>query len=296
MSTKASKAAILMMAHGSRDAEARAEYRRIHEAIAGRLAPTPVAFSILEFPRNDGLPSIQEGWQWCVENGASRVVALPFFLFPAGHVREDLPAELRTARDSGGDAEIDLLPPLGPANEILDVVDARAQDAFGGTGPEDAASTAVVLVGAGTSDPDANGDLCKAARLLWERRQDRYGLVEAAWVSLTRPSIAEVVDRCHRLGANRVALVPYFLNTGILLKRIDEQLIPVREAHPDLTIVRGAHLGLHPGMLDLLERRAREGLNQAVASEGLLAVCGRASCASVAAGRASLLRTRLPIR
>ena len=285
--------ALLLMAHGSRDAEARAEYRRIHAALAERMAPTPVVFSVLEFPGDDDLPSIEDGWRACLRLGAERIVAMPFFLFPAGHVREDLPNELRAAREAAGSADLELLPPLGAADELLDAVEARASDA---AGPEAGPSTALILVGAGTSDPDANGDLCKAARLLWERFNARYALVETAWVSLTRPTIAEAVDRCVRLGADRVALVPYFLNTGILLKRIDARLAEIRPEHPSVPIARGSHLGLHPRLLDLLERRAREGLDRGAPTDGPLAVCGRPSCASVVSGRTMLLRPGASIR
>jgi sirohydrochlorin cobaltochelatase len=285
--------AVLLMAHGSRDAEARAEYRRIHAALSARMAPHPVIFSVLEFPGDDGLPSIQDGWRQCLEAGARRIVAFPFFLFPAGHVREDLPNELLTARNTGGWAELDVLPPLGAPDELLDAIEARAQEAIG---VEGAADTAMILVGAGTSDPDANGDLCKAARLLWERFRDRYALVETAWVSLTRPSIAEAIDRCIRLGATRIALVPYFLNTGILLKRIDARIAETRTAHPEISITRGSHLGLQPRLLDLLERRAREGLDGNAATNGLTAVCDRPSCAAVATGRRTLLQATAPAR
>lgn len=283
--------AVLLMAHGSRDAEAREEYRRIHAALAARMAPVQVVFSALEFPGEDGLPSIQDGWRLCREAGARRIVAVPFFLFPAGHVREDLPNELLTAREAHGWADLNLLPPLGAADELLDAVEARAHDAVAameaGTSDDDS-STALVLVGAGTSDPDANGDLCKAARLLWERFNHRYFLVEVAWVSLTRPSVADVVDRCVRLGAKRIALVPYFLNTGVLLKRIDAQLANVAPEFPSVRMWRGSHIGPHPRLLDLLERRAREGLDRDVETGGLMAVCGRPSCMDVATGRMSL--------
>jgi sirohydrochlorin ferrochelatase len=114
-------------------------------------------------------------------------------------------------------------------------------------------------------------------------------LVETAWVSLTRPSVATAIDRCVRLGATRIALMPYFLNTGVLLKRIDAQLAEVMASDPGVPIVRGEHFGLHPRLLDLLERRARDGLADRVASAGLLAVCGRSSCATFAAGRNELL-------
>src|SRR5581483_9129741 len=144
---------------------------------------------------------------------AERVVALPFFLFPAGHVREDLPAELHAAREAGGWAALEMLPPLGPADEILDTLAARADEALAGSnssGGGDSRPTALIVAGAGTSDPDANGDLCKATRLLWERFPDRYAMVETAWVSLTRPTVPEVVERVRRLGAERIVVAPYF--------------------------------------------------------------------------------------
>ena len=298
--------ALLLMAHGSRDRAAREEYVRIAAALATRLPNETVVFSALEFPDEDKLPSIEEGWRRCLEAGARRIVALPFFLFPAGHVREDLPDELDRARRAGGDAEVELLPPLGPADELLDVLIDRADDALatpgGGSGNGTTAgavegetggasgSDAMLLVGAGTSDPDANGDLCKAARLVWERAHDRYPLAEAAWVSLTEPSVPQAVERCVKLGARRIAVVPYFLNTGILLKRIDARLAECRARYPDVPMPLGAHMGLHPRLLDLLERRAREGLDRQCQRAGLMAVCGRSSCASVATGRARLLR------
>lgn len=284
--------ALLLVAHGSRNAEARQEYVRLRDALAERLAGEAVVFSVLEFPDGDQLPSIEEGWRRCLAAGASRVVALPFFLFPAGHVREDVPNELDAARAAVGSAELDLLPPLGTAEEILDVLETRAADVLGDLSAEDRAGSAVLLVGAGTSDPDANGDLCKAARLLWERRV--YPLVEVAWVSLTEPTVAQAVERCIALGARRVAVVPYFLNTGVLLRRIEARLAPMREKHPDVPMPLAAQMGLHPRLLDFLERRARAGLGGCHARDRLLAVCGRPSCSDVAAGRARVLRETTP--
>src|SRR3712207_6085417 len=114
--------ALLLMAHGSRDRVAREEYVRIGAALAQRLPDEHVVFSALEFPNDTDLPSIEEGWRRCLGAGAKRIVAMPFFLFPAGHVREDLPEELDKARTAAGDAEVEFLPPLGPADELLDVL------------------------------------------------------------------------------------------------------------------------------------------------------------------------------
>jgi sirohydrochlorin cobaltochelatase len=289
MSPVVANPAVLVMAHGSRDLEARAEYRRIHAALAERLSPTPVVFSVLEFPGDDGLLSIHDGWAACLATGARHIVGVPFFLFPAGHVRGDLPSEINDARAAGGWATIDLLPPLGAADEILQAVAARADEVTdGGT------DTALIVAGAGTSDPDANGDLCKAARLIWERSDGRFGLVEAAWVSLTRPTVGEMIERCIRLGAERIAIVPYFLNTGVLLRRIDERIEEARQAHPGRSIVRAGHVGLFPSVLDLIERRARQAISCGDRRRDLLAVCGRPSCAAVMSGRSELLAHEAP--
>jgi sirohydrochlorin cobaltochelatase len=245
-----------------------------------------IVFAALEFPDEDDLPSIAEGWRRCLAAGASRIVALPFFLFPAGHVREDLPEELARARAVHGPADLDFLPPLGPADELIDVLDARAAEAIADLPPGPQAPTAVLLVGAGTSDPDANGDLCKAARLLWERRA--YPLVEVAWVSLTEPSVPQAIERCLALGARRIAVVPYFLNTGVLLRRIASRLKLARANYPDVPMPLARHMGLHPRLLDLLERRAREGFERGDGQDGYRAICGRPSCAAVARGQARL--------
>jgi sirohydrochlorin ferrochelatase len=85
------------------------------------------------------------------------------------------------------------------------------------------------------------------------------------------------------------------LNTGILLKRIDARLAEIRPGHPSVSITRGSHLGLHPRLLDLLERRAREGLDRRAPTDGVMAVCGRPSCAAVATGRGTLLRASAPV-
>jgi len=285
--------AVLLLAHGSRDADARAEYVRIRDALAARMPGVTIVFAALEFPDGGDLPSIAEGWRRCLAGGAGRIVALPFFLFPAGHVREDLPEELAQARATQGPAALDFLPPLGPADELIDVLEARAAEVTADLPPDAEAPTAVLLVGAGTSDPDANGDLCKAARLLWERRS--YPLVEVAWVSLTEPTVPQAIERCLALGARRIAVVPYFLNTGVLLRRIESRLRLARAKHPDIPMRLARHMGLHPRLLDLLERRAREGLQAHDSRDGHLAVCGRPSCSAVAEGQARL-RDGAPLR
>jgi sirohydrochlorin cobaltochelatase len=70
-------------------------------------------------------------------------------------------------------------------------------------------------VAAGSADPDANADVAKMARLLWEWRGGG-GAVEAAFASATRPTLEEAIDRLGRLGYAEVTVAPYFLAPGRL--------------------------------------------------------------------------------
>ena len=94
-----------------------------------------------------------------------------------------------------------------PSRPDLDVRSARSgrtplllnllANRIGAVGGPDA--PAVLLVGRGSTDPDANADVVKTARLLWEGRD--YPLAETAFVSLARPDVAQGLERCRLLGA-----------------------------------------------------------------------------------------------
>jgi sirohydrochlorin cobaltochelatase len=222
--------------------------------MAARLPQLSVGLAVLEFPSDD-LPSIPDGVRRCFQAGAKRLIAQPFFLFSAGHVRDDLPGQLNLAAIDAPGMQIELQAPLGVEPRLLDVLQSRAADATQSLPAEPSGPTALLLVGAGTSDPEANADLYRAARLLWER--GLYELVEVAFVSLTRPKIAETVRRIAAIGISRLVVAPYFLNTGVLSQRIARAIERARQDSPKLAIVVGAEMGLHPALLDLLADRAR---------------------------------------
>ena len=90
-----------------------------------------------------------------------------------------------------------------------------------------------MLVGRGSSDPDATSDLYKFARLLADNRG--LGLVEPAFAGVAQPTVPEALERCRRLGAKRIAVVPFFLFTGVLVPRIYAQAAEYAAQHPELT-------------------------------------------------------------
>jgi sirohydrochlorin cobaltochelatase len=143
--------------------------------------------------------------------------------------------------------------PLGIRSELLDLMDERIFDVV----PRDEREeNAVLVVGRGSSDPDANSDLAKIARLFYEGRP--YPVVETAFVSLAPPSVPEALERCKRLGARRVVVFSYFLFTGVLEERIREQSDEFAAEHPEVEVRYAGYFGPDARVAELVLERYRE--------------------------------------
>lgn len=246
--------ALLLIGHGSRDAEAVAEYQDFAQILSSHLK-LPVYPCFLEFAD----PPIVEGIRACVEAGAKRIVALPLFLGPAGHQKNDVPTILNWAKGEWTDLEFTYGTPLGPQPQIIQALNRRAQEAIATSSSGIPLSeTALIIVGRGSRDPDSNSDVFKIARMLWEGRE--YGLVESAFYALTEPDIETVIERCVKLGARRIVSLPFLLFTGLIRQRLDAKVIATRKLHPDIEIITAEHMGSHNGVLEAVTYRYEQAL------------------------------------
>ena len=157
---------------------------------------------------------------------------MPLVLVSAGHAKGDIPAALAREQERHPGLSYRYGRPLGPHPALL----RRAGAAAGrGAGPArdaaDRADVTVLLVGRGSTDPDANAEVHKAARLLWEGRG--YAGVETAFVSLAAARRAGGAGPVRRLGARRIVVLPYFLFTGVLPDRVRQQTQGWAAAHPE---------------------------------------------------------------
>jgi len=88
------KAAILMMAHGSRIAEANDAAYQVAQMVQELTGFEIVEVSFRELHK----PNIQSGIDACVAKGAERILLMPYFLFMGAHVQHDLPEEIAEAQ------------------------------------------------------------------------------------------------------------------------------------------------------------------------------------------------------
>jgi sirohydrochlorin cobaltochelatase len=241
--------ALMIVGHGSRDPRGAREFHDLVDLVRRRNPSLTVEGGFIELSR----PPISECVDRLAESGARNVAAVPLMLLAAGHAKDDIPATL--VREKMGHPEMSFSygRALGIRPELLELVDERISAVVL---EEEKKETAVLIVGRGSSDPDANSDLCKIARLYYEGRP--YPVVESAYVSMTPPDVAEGLDRCLRLGVKRVILFSYFLFTGVLEERIRGQGEAFAEANPGVEVRYAGYFGPDKRVADLVVERYTE--------------------------------------
>jgi sirohydrochlorin ferrochelatase len=254
----AEQPALLLVGHGSRSPAGVAAYWEFAAVLRTEAPDLHVGCGFIELAE----PDLDTAVDRLVAGGATHVVAVPLVLLGAGHLKNDGPAALARARHRHPDVQFRYARDLGIHPAPLAVAEDRLKYATataGWPGPTETDVTAVVLVSRGSSDPDANADLYKVARLMWDGRG--IDLVEPAFVSLAPPSVPDALERCRRLGATRIAVMPYFLFTGVLVDRIREQTTAWALAHPGVAVVDGPELGPDPRLARLVVERYQEAVD-----------------------------------
>jgi sirohydrochlorin ferrochelatase len=115
----------LLIAHGSRRAEANADLEFVAEQLRARGRYGTVRVSYLELAE----PGIEAGGVQCVEAGATDVILLPYFLSPGVHVVEDLTEVRDKLSERFPRVRFVLAEPLGRHPLLIDVLEQRANEA-----------------------------------------------------------------------------------------------------------------------------------------------------------------------
>ncbi len=243
--------AVLVCGHGSRDPEAVAEFELLAAALRPRLPKVDFAVGYLEFAR----PTIRDSLAALARRGAQRILAVPGMLFAATHVKNDLPWEINSFAADNPGVDVRFGRDLAIDPKLLTAAADRIAAAMPQNGV-DRSETLLVVVGRGTNDPDANSNIAKVARMLWEGMG--FGWAEAAFSGVAHPRVDAALTYAARLGFRRIVVFPYFLFTGVLVKRIYEQSAAAARLFPEIEFVNASYLRDHPAVLDAFTERVEE--------------------------------------
>ena len=241
--------AFLVVGHGSRDPRGAREFHELVGIVRERNPGLAVEGGFIELSR----PPIGECVNRLAEGGARNVAAVPLMLLAAGHAKDDIPATLVREGIEHPEMEFRYGRALGVRPELLELMEERISAVVP---DEEKPDTAVLVVGRGSSDPDANSDIAKITWLFYEGRP--YPMVESAFISMTPPGVGEGLDRLRRLGAKRVVVFSYFLFTGVLEERIRDEAERFAAENSDVEVRYAGYFGPDGRVADLLVERYAE--------------------------------------
>jgi sirohydrochlorin cobaltochelatase len=246
------KLGVMLCGHGSRDEDAVTEFAVLSEHLKKRFPQYPVEYGYLEF----ATPIIRNGLDVLKEKGVERVLAVPGMLFAAGHAKNDIPSVLNTYAAANG-LKIDYGKELGIDPKMMRAAGDRIQEALDSATQGVALhETLLVVVGRGASDPDANSNVSKVTRILWEGFG--FGWAETAYSGVTFPLVEPSLEHAAKLGYKRIIVFPYFLFTGILVQRIYDATDDVAKRHPNIEFIKAPYLNDHPAVIDTFVERVEQ--------------------------------------
>jgi len=246
----AEKNGVMICGHGSRDEDAVREFAVLSEALIKRFPDMPVEYGYLEF----ATPIIKEGLAKLSDAGVSDVLAVPAMLFAAGHAKNDIPSVLNRYQAEHEGLNIHYGSELGLDIKMTRAAGERVREALADNPSDvDLTDTMLMVVGRGSSDPDANSNVSKLTRQLWEGLG--FGWAETCYSGVTFPLVEPGLEHATRLGYKRIIVFPYFLFTGVLVKRIYDHTDIVAARHPEVDFVKAGYLNDHPLVIDTLKYR-----------------------------------------
>jgi len=243
---------VMLCGHGSRNQLAVGEFAMLSERLRERLPGVPVEYGYLEFAN----PVIHQGLDRLRAAGVKKVLAVPGMLFAAGHAKNDIPSVLNTyaAKEK---LDIAYGRELGVDLKMLRAAGDRIEEAIAAAPTEvSRTETLLLVVGRGASDPDANSNVAKVMRMLWEGMG--FGWGEVAFSGVTFPLVSPALDHAVKLGYRRIIVFPYFLFTGVLVKRIYDAAAEAQAKYRGVEIINAPYLNDHPLVIDTFVDRIQE--------------------------------------
>ena len=246
---------LLAIGHGTRNARGRQTFINFIETYQKLDTSRPVIPCFLELTE----PTIQQGVEACVERGYTEITALPILLFAARHNKFDVTNELDRSRSPYPQVSFNYGRHFGITPKIVELWrDRLSKLDLPEHNPHNISreDTVLLFVGRGSSDPDANGDVCKLARIIWEG--SGYKTVETCFIGITHPRLEEGFRRAYMYQAKRVIVLPYFLFTGTLMEKIFDITAQQEKQHPEIDFACLPEMGITSQLLQVLRTREIE--------------------------------------
>ena len=248
------KEGILLCGHGSRRKSGTDAFKKMVAALKERYSDYEVDYGFLEFSH----PLYEAAIERMYQKGVRKIYALPVILFAGSHAKNDIPYEMNTIQSYYSDLTINMGRHIGVSTFLLDLAKKRIEQEENKLPPIERKKCAVLVVGRGTTDPDANSDVHKLTSMLWDGMG--LGFASVGYSGTAYPTVNEMLPMIDKLSFKRVYVVPFFFFTGVLLERI-YNWVDEFNLNTDVDYVKTDAFGMDELMLKAFDERLYEAKN-----------------------------------
>ncbi|CAN5720410.1 hypothetical protein BH10CYA1_BH10CYA1_48100 [soil metagenome] len=247
---------VVLAGHGSRDGQGVLEFEEMVGVFRREFVDARVKHGYLEFAK----PTVEEAVIDSIGTGDGPIIVVPALLAAATHAKNDMPAQLQALRKQFPEEDIRFASAMDLHSLLFKLCQQRIVECES-TSPSIVSrqETCLVVVGRGTTDPVANGDIAKLTRMLQEGMSFGNSLV--CYSGTAKPLVA---DALRQAAANsetrRLIVLPYFLFDGVLVKRIYAAADQIKLRAPQIEVLKSGYLGPNKYVAQVFADRAIEAL------------------------------------
>jgi len=245
---------ILLVGHGSRHKPGNDEIEKFSTKWKAMNPQWRIETCFIEFAEvllDDGLD--------IAAKDAKHVIVVPLILNAAGHVKMEIPHHINKARERHSEVEFIYASHLGANDSIFKIIKRSLAKVMTQIDMPDPKTTGVIILGRGSSDRVANGEIAKMSRWLFDDTDHEQ--IDIAFTGITYPRLEAVVQNQVILGMTQIAILPYYLFTGTLIERIKRQVTRLQQQYPQIVLVSGNYFGFEPEIYTLLNQRVNQALS-----------------------------------
>ncbi len=254
---------VLLVGHGSRHQAGNVEIEAFANQWRQRQPDWDIEVCFIEFA--DVL--LDAGFDKAAQK-ASRVIVVPLILNAAGHVKMEIPAHMADARVRHPSVEFIYAPHLGAGDLILKILKRELKQALAHLDMPDPKTTGIVLLGRGSSDRVANGEVAKLARWLFEDTEHEQ--IDIAFTGITHPRLENAIQKQVRLDMKQIIILPYYLFAGTLIERIKRQHEHLQQQYPQIRFALGNYFGFANEIFQLLDKRVDDAMGCSETGAGMM--------------------------
>lgn len=240
--------ALLFICHGTRLAKGRIEAEEFVKLCMSQVDVPIKEICFLELAE----PSIAQGFERCVQKGATNISVIPVFLLSANHIKIDIPKELQHLQNKFPGVDIN----YGRAFGVHDAISHLLWEKITKSAVNLRRNTQILLVGRGSTDQDVKRDLEAIASNV----QNHYGIpsIQACFLTGSEPSFEEALWSSSE-SYEQVIVVPYLLFSGLLINGMKHTITRYQQQTTQ-NVTLCDTLGYHPILKDVLLTRIHETL------------------------------------